>query len=75
MSATMLASQRFLISPLFLIKAGQLLESQNKADEAKALYEKVKNDYPTSAYSMPQQQSETLVIAPEIDKYIERATK
>ena len=63
------------LSPLFLIKAGQLLESQNKADEAKALYEKVKNDYPTSAYSMPQQQSETLVIAPEIDKYIERATK
>lgn len=63
------------LSPIFLVKAGQLLESQNKQDEAKALYEKVKNDYPNSFYGTPQQQDAEIFIAPEIDKYIERATK
>lgn len=62
------------LSPVFLLSAAQLLESQNKAEEAKALYEKIKSDYPTAQISMPQQQGSGFA-APEIDKYIERATK
>jgi len=51
------------ISPTFLIQAGEILESQGKADEALKLYEKVKNTY----YNSMQYQ--------EIDKYIERVSK
>ena len=36
------------LSPIFLIQAGQLLESQGKAADAKALYEQVKSKYPTA---------------------------
>lgn len=61
-------------SPVFLMSAAQILESQGKAADAKALYEKVKKDYPTAMVSMPQQQGAGFA-APEIDKYIERATK
>lgn len=62
------------LSPLMLLSAGQLLENQKKFDEAKKLYEKIKNDYPTSSLCMPQQQGAGFA-APEIDKYIERATR
>ena len=51
------------LSPTFLIQAGEILESQCKADEALELYKQVKEKY---VYSM---QSQT------IDKYIERASK
>ena len=51
------------LSPTFLIQAGEILESQGKADEALELYKQVKEKY---VYSM---QSQT------IDKYIERASK
>ena len=50
------------LSPTFLIQAGEILESQGKADEALELYKQVKEKY---VYSM---QSQT------IDKYIERAS-
>lgn len=50
------------LSPIFLIKAGEVLESQNKYDEALALYQEVKDTYVQSA------------IQQEIDKYIERVT-
>ncbi|MCQ2293789.1 MAG: tetratricopeptide repeat protein [Bacteroidaceae bacterium] len=63
------------LSPVYLMSAAQLLESQNKADEAKAIYEQIKKDYPLSSVSMPRQQGEEVFAAPEIDKYIERATK
>ena len=63
------------LSPIYLISAGQLLESKGKAAEAKALYEQIKEDYPTSQYCVPRQQGEEVFAAPEIDKYIERATK
>ena len=48
------------LSPIYLVQAGEILESQGKADEALKLYEEVKNNYRGS------QQGQ------EIDKYIER---
>lgn len=53
------------LSPTFLLQAGELLESQNKADEALKIYQDIKSKYVNSA----------LVQSNEIDKYIERVTK
>ena len=50
------------LSPTFLLQAGQLLESQNKKEEALNLYESIKSKYVNSM----------LVQSQEIDKYIER---
>ena len=50
------------ISPTFLIKAGEILESQNKKDEALQIYQDIKKKYVNSAAYQ------------QIDKYIERAT-
>lgn len=50
------------ISPLFLIQAAEILESQNKKDEALKIYQDIKEKYVSSAVSQ------------EIDKYIERAS-
>ena len=50
------------ISPVFLIQAGEILESQNKKDEALKIYQDIKTKYVNAP------------IAQEIDKYIERAT-
>lgn len=50
------------ISPTFLIKAGEILESQNKKDEALKIYQEIKKKYVNSAAYQ------------EIDKYIERAS-
>ena len=47
--------------PLYLFKAGSLLEKDGKSAEAKALYEKIKSAYPEKAQSM------------DIEKYIARA--
>lgn len=52
-----------IVSPCCLIQAGELLESQNKADEALKLYQEVKNKYPESAE------------AQTIEKYIQKASK
>lgn len=62
------------LSPIFLIEAGKLLESQGKKPEALALYRQVKSDYPSSAQASPQQQGDN-IISPEIDKYIERVSE
>ena len=51
------------LSPTFLIQAGQILESQNKKDEAMKLYKQVKEKY----FQSMQYQT--------IDEYIERASK
>lgn len=51
------------LSPTFLIQAGQILESQNKKDEALKLYKQVKEKY----FQSMQYQI--------IDEYIERASK
>ena len=53
------------LSPSFLLQAGQLLESQNKPEDALKLYQSIKNKYVNSA----------LAQSGEIDKYIERVTK
>lgn len=59
------------LSPLYLIQAGQILESQNKKEEAYKLYTKIKNDYPTSQFSTVNYQNGS-VIGAEIDKYMQR---
>ena len=53
------------ISPTFLIQAAQLLESQNKKDEALKIYENVKKTYVNSG----------VVQSSEIDKYIEHVSE
>ena len=52
------------LSPIFLIKAGEVLESQGKKDEALKIYQDIKKKYVNSM----------LVQSEEIDKYIERAS-
>ena len=52
------------LSPTFLIKAGEILESQGKKDDALKIYQDIKKKYVNSA----------LVQSHEIDKYIERAS-
>lgn len=53
------------LSPSFMLQAAQLLESQNKTDEANKIYLDIKKKYTSSA----------LVQSNEIDKYIEKTTK
>ena len=53
------------LAPTFLIQAAQLLESQNKSDEALKIYQDVKKKYVNSQ----------VVQSSEIDKYIERVTE
>lgn len=51
------------VSPIYLIKAARILESQKKTDDALAIYKEVKEKYQNSpAYQ-------------DIDKYIERLSK
>ncbi len=50
------------ISPVFLIQAGEILESQNKKEEALKIYQDIKEKYLNSPASQ------------EIDKYIERVS-
>ena len=52
------------LSPVFLIKAGEILESKNKKADALSIYQDVKKKYVNSM----------LVQSGEIDKYIERAS-
>ncbi len=51
------------LAPICLKQAGEILESQNKKDEALLLYQEIKSKYMTS------------ITAQDIDKYIERASK
>lgn len=50
------------ISPVFLLQAGEILESQNKKDEALKIYQDIKKKYVNSP------------VYGEIDKYIERVS-
>lgn len=50
------------LSPVFLVQAGEILESQGKKDEALKIYQEVKAKYLNSPVSQ------------EIDKYIERVS-
>lgn len=51
------------LSPTFLLQAGEILESQNKNDEALKVYQDIKKKYVNAP----------IVQSQEIDKYIERA--
>ncbi len=51
------------LSPIFLLKAGKILESLGKTEDALELYKDIKKKYVNSS----------LVASSEIDKYIERA--
>lgn len=62
------------LSPVYLMQAAVILESQEKYEDAKKLYEQIKSDYPTSELSRPQGQG-NMIASPEIEKYIERATR
>lgn len=53
------------LSPTFLIQAAEILESQNKKDEALTIYQDIKKKYVNSA----------VVQSNDIDKYIERASR
>ena len=53
------------LAPTFLVQAAQLLESQNKNDEALKIYQDVKKKYVNAQ----------VVQSSEIDKYIERASR
>ncbi|MBQ7635072.1 MAG: tetratricopeptide repeat protein [Bacteroidaceae bacterium] len=64
-----------ILSPLFLVKAGELLETQKKYPEAVSVYKSVKEKYPRCQYSVAQQQQDGSVGAAMIDVFIERATK
>lgn len=54
------------LSPICLLEAGKLLESNNKKEDAHAIYEQIKKEYPQ--FGMNQQG----MMSSEIDKYIER---
>ena len=62
-----------ILSPQYLIEAGKLLENQKKNEEALAVYESIKSDYPESEIVTPQPIQGAFVAL--IDKYIERVSK
>ena len=53
------------LSPTFMMQAAEILESQNKKEEALKIYQDIKKKYINSA----------VVQSSEIDKYIERASR
>lgn len=59
------------LSPIYLLQAGEILESQNKKAEANAIYTTIKTKYADSQFSTPNYQNGT-VVAAQIDRYIER---
>lgn len=63
------------LSPLFLMKAGELLETQKKFAEAVSVYKSVKENYPRCQFSVTQPQQDGSVGAAMIDAFIERATR
>lgn len=63
------------LSPLYLLEAGKILESQKKKSEALKLYTQIKEDYPGCFYSALQPTSDGSLGAPLIDRYIERVSK
>ncbi|MDY6297176.1 MAG: tetratricopeptide repeat protein [Alloprevotella sp.] len=63
------------LSPLFLLEAGKLLETQKKNEDALAVYQQIKTDYPTSMLAQPQPAANGTIGDAEIDRYIERVSK
>jgi tetratricopeptide (TPR) repeat protein len=62
------------ISPMCLIEAAKLLESQGNNADALKIYENIKKDYPTASVVRPSAQNANTFTS-EIEKYIERASK
>ena len=58
----------------YLFQAAQILESQKKNDEALALYQEIKENYPDAPLCSRQQQG-NVVLDAIIDKYIQRLSK
>lgn len=58
----------------YLFQAGLILESQKKQDEALAIYQQIKSDYPDAPLCTRQQQGGVILDA-MIDKYIEKLNK
>lgn len=69
------AADNISFSPVYLLNAGLLLESQKKNEEALQIYQEIKTKYPASYLSSPVQPQTGTTSAPEIDKYIERVSK
>ncbi len=63
-----------ILSPISLLEAGKLLESQKKNEEALKLYTRIRDEYPTSAMSAPQPAQNGAIMSPDIDRYIERVS-
>lgn len=63
------------LSPLYLLEAGKILESQKKKSDALKIYTQIKEDYPGCFYSAMQPTSDGSLGAPFIDRYIERVSK
>ena len=62
------------ISAQYTFQAAQILESQKKNEEALALYQQIKADYPESPLCANEEYNGQ-VLGAVIDKYIERLTK
>ena len=58
----------------YLFQAGIILESQKKNDEALAIYQQIKSDYPSAPLCVQQQQN-GMMLSAMIDKYIEKLSK
>ena len=58
----------------YLFQAGIILENQKKNEEALAIYQQIKKDYPSAPLCTQQQQNGVLLSA-LIDKYIEKLSK
>jgi len=62
------------LASVYLLNAGLILENQKKNDEALAIYQEIKEKYPTAPICSPQPQGNA-VVDPMIDKYIEKLSK
>lgn len=63
------------LSPLFLLEAGKLYETQKNNAEALAIYQQIKAEYPTSPLVQPQGTQSDAIGDAEIERYIERVSK
>lgn len=66
------AADNVALSPLYLLEAGKLLETQKNKAEALEVYESIKKNYPTSQLSQPIGTPNGGLGDAEIDRYIER---
>lgn len=63
------------LSPMYLLEAGKILESQKNKAEALKMYTKIKEQYPACYYSAMQPSQDGSLTDALIDRYIERVSK